>query len=144
MNNYDINPMKTNKMTYNPLASNLAQSPQMQSSMAPSTMVTPYANINPSSPLSPSVPSYPVAPMYPLIREGAPSVTDADYIPGFLASMIGRSVRAEFLLGTSQYVDKTGILVEVGVNFFVLQDVNSRTNTMCDLYSVKFVTILYG
>ena len=154
MNNYDMNPMTTNKMTYNPLANNFAPSSQMQSpmapspiapsGMAPSTMVTPCANINPSSPLSPTIPSYPVAPMYPLIREGAPAVTDADYIPGFLASMIGRSVRAEFLLGTSQYVDKTGILVEVGVNFFVLQDVNSRTNTMCDLYSVKFVTILYG
>ena len=149
MNNYDMNPMTTNKMTYNPLVNNLAQSPQVQSpmtpsSMAQSTMAIPCANINPSSPLSPSIPNYPVAPMYPLIREGAPAVTDADYIPGFLASMIGRSVRAEFLLGTSQYVDKTGILVEVGVNFFVLQDVNSRTNTMCDLYSVKFVTILYG
>jgi len=149
MNNYEMNPMATNKMTYNPLANNFAPSPQMPSpmapsSMAPSTMATPCANINPSSPLSPSIPNYPVAPMYPLIREGAPTVTDADYIPGFLASMIGRSVRAEFLLGASQYVDKTGILVEVGVNFFVLQDVNSRTNTMCDLYSVKFVTILYG
>jgi len=153
VNNYDINPM-TNKMAYNPLANNVAQPSQMPSSMmpssmmpssiAPSAMPAPCVNINPASPLSPTIPSYPVAPMYPIMREGAPAVTDADYIPGFLASMIGRSVRAEFLLGTSQYVDKTGILVEVGVNFFVLQDVNSRTNTMCDLYSVKFVTILYG
>jgi len=132
MNNYDVNQMTAGKMTYNPLASD----------MASGAMSAHGPNINPSSPLSPSIPSYPVAPIYPLVQQGAPAVTDADYIPGFLASMIGRSVRAEFLLGTSQYVDKTGILVEVGVNFFVLQDVNSRTITMCDLYSVKFVTIL--
>ena len=131
--------MTTGRTPYNPLVNNLEQS-----YMTPSSMPANCPNINPSSPLSPSIPNYPVAPMYPLMQEGAPPTTQADYIPGFLTSMIGRSVRAEFLLGTSQYVDKTGILVDVGVNFFVLQDVNSRTNTMCDLYSVKFVTILYG
>ena len=137
MNNNDINQMTAGKMTYNPLASDAGMG------MGMGAMSAHGPNINPSSPLSPSIPSYPVAPIYPPIQQGGPTVTDADYIPGFLASMIGRNVRAEFLLGTSQYVDKTGILVEVGVNFFVLQDVNSRTNTMCDLYSVKFVTILY-
>lgn len=51
-------------------------------------------------------------------------------------------MRAEFIIGTSQYVDKTGKLIEVGINYFVLEDVNARTHTMCDLYSVKFVTVL--
>lgn len=51
-------------------------------------------------------------------------------------------MRAEFIVGSNQYVDKTGVLIEVGINYFVLKDVNSKANIMCDLYSVKFVTIL--
>ena len=72
----------------------------------------------------------------------APPVTERGYIPYYLAENIGRSVRAEFIIGTSQFVDKTGILSEVGINYFVLDDPGSRTKIMCDLYSVKFVTIL--
>lgn len=74
--------------------------------------------------------------------QGPPPVMDIDYIPGYLRSIIGKRVRAEFIIGSSQYTDRTGILIEVGVNYFVLNDVNSRTNIMCDLYSVKFVTVL--
>jgi hypothetical protein len=74
----------------------------------------------------------------------APPAAEKGYIPWYLASNIGKSVRAEFIIGTNQYVDKTGILSEVGVNYFVLDDTGSRTKTMCDLYSVKFVTFLQG
>lgn len=99
----------------------------------------PYTTV----PSMPSVPSVPSTPMYPPVQEGPPTLMNIDYIPGYLASNIGRSVKAEFILGTSQFTDKTGILVDVGVNYFVLQDINSRTYIMCDLYSVRFVTILY-
>ena len=75
-------------------------------------------------------------------QQGPPPVADVGYVPYYLASNIGRLVRAEFSIGTGLYIDKTGRLIEVGINYFVLQDVNSRTNIMCDLYSVKFVTIL--
>lgn len=74
--------------------------------------------------------------------QGPPPSTEKGYIPYYLASNIGKSVRADFIIGTNQYIDKTGILTEVGINYFVLYDVNSRTNIMCDLYSVKFVTVL--
>lgn len=101
----------------------------------------------------PSAPSQPVTPIMPgpfqtgqpapgAFRQAPPPTTDMGYIPGFLASNIGKSVRAEFIVGSNQYVDKTGILSAVGINYFVLQDVNSRTFIMCDLYSVRFVTFL--
>lgn len=77
-----------------------------------------------------------------ITKEGMPPSTEKGYIPNYLASNIGKNVRAEFIIGTTQYVDKTGMLSEVGINYFVLRDVNSRTDTMCDLYSVKFVTVL--
>ncbi len=115
---------------------------QNSSSVSPSTPISPLNN--PATPLSPSIPSTPSVPLYPPMQQGPPPVTEADYIPGYLSSNIGRNVKAEFIVGSSQYVEKTGKLIEVGVNFFVLQDINSRTNVMCDLYSVRFVTILYA
>ena len=75
-------------------------------------------------------------------RQGPPPSTEKGYIPYFLASNIGKLVRAEFIIGTSQYFDKVGRIVEVGVNYFVLDDINFNQLVMCDLYSVKFVTIL--
>ena len=74
--------------------------------------------------------------------QGPPPATEPGFIPNYLTKNIGKNVRAEFIIGTTQYADKTGKLVEVGINYFVLEDVNSRTLIMCDLYSVKFVTIL--
>lgn len=76
-----------------------------------------------------------------LIQEGPPPVMDINYIPGYLVNNIGKNVRAEFIINNTN-VDKTGRLISVGVNYFVLEDVNSRTHIMCDLYSVKFVTVL--
>jgi hypothetical protein len=75
-------------------------------------------------------------------RNGPPPVMDPYYIPGFLSRNIGRNVRAEFIIGTNQFVDKAGRLLEVGVNFFVLEDFITKNHIMCDLYSVKFVTLL--
>lgn len=76
------------------------------------------------------------------IIQGPPPASEKGYVPYYLKSNIGKNVRAEFIIGSSQYTDRTGKLIEVGINYFVLDDVNSRTHVMCDLYSVKFVTVL--
>jgi hypothetical protein len=91
--------------------------------------------------VTPQPPTTP-APVIPPSVEGPPPVMNIDYIPGYLRSIIGKNVRAEFIIGSSQYTDRTGVLVDVGVNYFVLHDVNSNTHIMCDLYSVKFVTVI--
>ena len=75
-------------------------------------------------------------------REGPPPVMNRLYIPGYLESLIGRMIRAEFVIGTNQSTDRAGRLIEVGVNYFVLEDQLSRNLVMCDLYSVKFVTVM--
>ncbi len=78
--------------------------------------------------------------MMPGDQQGPPPSTGREYIPGYLSSLIGKNVRAEFLLGGSVYTDRTGIVREVGVNYFVLEELVSHALIMCDLYSVKFVT----
>lgn len=75
-------------------------------------------------------------------EQGPPPVMDKEYIAGYLSTLIGKNVRAEFAISTGLFLDKAGILREVGVNYFVLEDIITRARIMCDLYSVKFVTTL--
>lgn len=79
------------------------------------------------------------APMPITGEPGPPSVMDPGYIPAYLRTQIGKRVRAEFVF-TNLYLDKTGILREVGYNYFVLQDLATNAMIMCDLYSARFIT----
>lgn len=77
-----------------------------------------------------------------MFQEGPPPTMDKTYLAGYLKSNIGKGVRAEFPLPGGFYIDKSGILRDVGVNYFVLEDFVSKAKIVCDLYSVKFVTML--
>lgn len=71
--------------------------------------------------------------------EGPPTIMSAGYTPAYLKTIIGRRVRAEFVF-QNLYLDKTGILREVGISYFVLEDSATHAMVMCDLYSVRFIT----
>ena len=120
---------------------NMAMPSNMMQKDNMSNMMQEGGSAMPSDP-PPVSPPVPAPPGSIITQQGPPPSTERGYIPYYLASNIGKSVRAEFIIGSNQYADKTGILIEVGINYFVLLDVNSRTHIMCDLYSVKFVTIL--
>lgn len=68
-------------------------------------------------------------------------VTNTLYTPAFLKQYIGRLVRVEFLIGTTYLEDRTGILLEVGASYIVLQSIQDANLLYCDIYSIKFVTI---
>jgi hypothetical protein len=78
----------------------------------------------------------------PLTVQGPPTVLDPGYIPAYLRTQIGKRVRAEFNIGTNLYMDRTGILRDVGISYFVLEDNVTHAMVMCDLYSLKFLTSL--
>ena len=78
----------------------------------------------------------------PFNIQGPPTVMSPGYTPAYLRSQIGKRVRAEFAIGSNLYTDRTGILREVGVSYFVLEDLVTRAMIMCDLYSLKFLTSL--
>jgi hypothetical protein len=118
------------------------QTPAMSQRMANDRYAQPLIPAEGGMATYPMTPGVASMPSMPITQQGPPPIMDRSYIPGYLAENIGKNVRAEFVIGTNQYVDKTGRLYEVGTNYFVLEDVNSRTHTMCDLYSVKFVTLL--
>lgn len=53
---------------------------------------------------------------------------------------LGSHVQIEFLIGTNNTVTKEGIIDAVGLNYVSLFDEQSGHSTICDLYSIKFIT----
>ena len=79
-----------------------------------------------------------------LVNETPTTVESPYFTAGFLRNFIGQNMRVEFLIGTSgALVDRVGVLVEVGASYIVLRPYMTDDLLMCDLYSIKFVTI-YG
>ena len=75
-------------------------------------------------------------------REALPVLKDEEYMQGYLMNIIGEYVRIDFLIGTNTFIDKEGRLLDVGVDYVVLQEAESDDYVIGDLYSIKFVKVL--
>ena len=76
------------------------------------------------------------------INQNSPEMlTNNIYTPAFLRENIGKLMRVEFLIGTNNLVDRTGILIDVGASYILLRALESDVITYADLYSIKFITI---
>ena len=62
-------------------------------------------------------------------------------VNGFRA-MIGRKVTG-FLIGTNTFTDRTGVLLAVGANYIVINEVETDDILICDFFSIKFVKVYY-
>ena len=69
------------------------------------------------------------------------TLTNPIYTPAFLRQQIGKLMRVEFLIGTTNLTDRIGILEEVGVSYILLRSFENDSLVYCDLYSIKFITI---
>ena len=83
------------------------------------------------------------------INQNSPEIlTNNIYTPAFLRENIGKLMRVEFLIGTNNLVDRTGILIDVGASYILLRALESNVITYADIYSIKFITIsttgIYG
>lgn len=58
-----------------------------------------------------------------------------------LADNLGLYAVIEFVVGTQEMARKEGILYSVGRSFVVLYDQNDEIFILCDIFSVKFVTL---
>ena len=76
-----------------------------------------------------------------ITNNSSPEVlTNNIYTPAFLREQIGKLVRVEFLIGTNNLTDRTGILEDVGVSYILLRSIDSGNLLYCDIYSIKFVS----
>jgi len=78
------------------------------------------------------------------IAPGSPIVNNPLYNQGWLQGQIGKYIRVSFLLGTNTFQDRGGTLQEVGISFIVLKETGTNNLIMCDIYSIKFVTVFYN
>jgi hypothetical protein len=120
-----MNMADTNQPRPMPMSRQSKQSPQPPSG-------------RPAPPQRPNVPDRTISVQpEPIPFPGA----DKGYLQNVLNRYIGEQVRVEFLIGTSILVDKSGTLLEVGINYLILQLAETDDLLVCDLYSVKFVTV---
>ena len=71
-----------------------------------------------------------------------PVITDdPNYLQGHLNTLIGRYLKVSFLVGTNLYIDREGILKEVGIDFIVLEEPSTGNDVISDMYSIKFVEV---
>ena len=69
------------------------------------------------------------------------TLTNPIYTPGYLRTQIGKWMRVEFLYGNIT-TDRVGRLIEVGASYIILQAIEASSVMMCDIYAIKFVTII--
>ncbi|MCJ7691448.1 MAG: hypothetical protein MUO60_19365 [Clostridiaceae bacterium] len=75
------------------------------------------------------------------VAPGSPIVNNPLYNQGWLTTQIGKYIKVEFLIGTNMWVDREGLLQEVGISYIVIKETGSSDIIMCDIYSIKFVRI---
>ncbi len=81
-----------------------------------------------------------VPPMIP-VEPMPPIVDNVLYNQGWLTTQIGNIIKVEFLIGTGMWVDREGILREVGISYIVIEETGSNDIIMCDIYAIKFVRV---
>lgn len=65
------------------------------------------------------------------------------HIPEYLKKHIGKMVKLEFYFGSNLEI-RIGQLMEVDDKYIVLRLYKPSTTILCDLSSVKFITIAHG
>lgn len=70
-------------------------------------------------------------------------VLDIEYTQGYLKTQIGKRVKVEFLIGTNMLIDREGTLVDVGISYIIINEIETDDLLLCDIYSIKFVRFYF-
>lgn len=84
-----------------------------------------------------------LAPISPNTQPMPMTAESLQYMNGFLRTQIGRPVKVDFLIGTNTLVDRTGILIGVGVNYILINEIETDDIVACDFYNIKFIKFFY-
>jgi hypothetical protein len=71
------------------------------------------------------------------------SQSSIQYLNGFMRTQIGRVVRVDFLVGTNTMVEKVGVLLAVGANYILINELETDDILACDYYNIKFIKFYY-
>ncbi|MBQ4154527.1 MAG: hypothetical protein IJE01_04950 [Clostridia bacterium] len=79
---------------------------------------------------------------WPSANDNHTGSVDVRSFQEMLMESIGRFLVCRFLIGTEELVSAAGMLKNVGRDYFILEDPCTGMYTTCDLYSVKFISVL--
>lgn len=65
------------------------------------------------------------------------------YLNGFIRTQIGRRAQIQFLIGSTELVEKDGFILGVGANYILINEIGTNDITACDFYNIKFIRFLY-
>jgi hypothetical protein len=109
---------------------------------APAAQAAPMAVQQPAAQAAPMAGAMPAGQMQAGAQMVPQTVANPYFLAGYLQRNIGRTVRVDFMLGTNgALTDRSGQLMEVGASYIVLRDAFSGAEVVCDLFSIKFVTM---
>jgi hypothetical protein len=109
-----------------------------------STGMVPSQNIRPGGSISGlGSPQPGLQPITPTTQPMPITAESLQYMNGFLRTQIGRIVQVQFLVGTSTLVDRMGMLLAVGANYILLNEIETDDILACDFYNIKFVRFYY-
>ena len=74
---------------------------------------------------------------YPITAESI------QFLNGFIRTQIGRRAQIQFLVGSSDVVEKDGFILGVGSNYILINEIGTNDITACDFYNIKFIRFLY-
>jgi hypothetical protein len=101
----------------------------------------PYATAGGTQPTA----AYPAAgqfyPITPTTQPPAMTLDSLQYLNAALRTQIGSKVTVSFLIGTNTFQDRTGILLAVGANYIIINEVETDDILFCDFYTIKFVKV---
>lgn len=61
-----------------------------------------------------------------------------------IAVNLGEYAYCDFVIGTDNIITKSGFLYDVGIKFFVLYIPECQNYMVCDIFNLKFMTIMGG
>lgn len=90
--------------------------------------------------------SSPISELEPITPTTQPAPITAEslqYMNGFLRTQVGRIIQVQFLIGTNTIVERMGILLAVGANYILINEIETDDILACDFYNIKFIRFYY-
>ncbi len=90
-----------------------------------------------------SSPSNDLQPITSTTQPAPITAESLQYMNGFLRTQIGRIVQVQFLIGSNTMVERMGLLLAVGANYILLNEIETDDILVCDFYNIKFIRFYY-
>lgn len=71
-----------------------------------------------------------------------PALCNTVFLPGYLKTQIGKTVRVESLIGGC-LERRVGTLIQVGADYIVLKLYQSCSTMICEASSIKYITVIH-